>query len=667
MSGRLQREETEMHVSDIFFAAVRLAEDVRRWAREISAELRCRVLALKSRPVKASAKCGWLRGLRRQSRDCRYVATYRRGLGFEGLEARALLTGVVTFVPGAYMLGGVNVWTTSHSATNWDGQYGLTYWSDGDTAQFTQAAAMTVDVSGTVAPLEIQFAGGGSTTLNQYSSESAISLYETNNNLVIDDLHPEHPDQNVVTNDFINCPITAPTGSTGALVKEDPGAIAIGSTGNSPPGGVLLEGGSITIGHNTFASTATITVDTATGAGSAALAIYDTSSSSVTISNNFVFQAGDLRVDTRGYQVTFSGSLTSPPAPDPTGSLVISDTAANGTFTATDTSNFRGNVTIISGSLVLTGGATIGTGNMIINGGRLDLGSTDYVPPATLSFLSGDIAASSAGYIDLSTPGTTFTTDIQAGEDGFISAPIEGSGNLEVGAPVGGSGLLFLLGDDTWTGTTTIDTGASLIYRWNGRNGEYSIPGGYGTAVVQTGATLKSEYAYLTQINDPNAYIWNGDSNGIWENDNNNTDWYGYIATDPLVDEGPAAVFWVGSGRDAVFEEPVPGGTTPTGQWSDIMIEGLVQLDGHLTFMMRSNVIISSGGTNNYLSVGNFARTLIDCASQNTTQCRANPGLPGKASIHKCTIYRLRAGASRQAGAISFGRLHHSSGCHAKI
>ncbi len=289
-------------------------------------------------------------------------------------------------------------------------------------------------------------------------------------------------------------------------------------------------------------------------------------------------------------------------------------------LTATgDTSNFRGNVTIISGSLVLTGGATIGTGDMTVNGGRLDLGSTDYVPPATLSFLSGDIAASSAGYIDLSTPGTTFTTDIQAGEDGFISAPIEGSGNLEVGAPVGGSGLLFLLGDDTYTGTTTIDTGASLIYRWNGRNGEYSIPGGYGTAVVQTGATLKSEYAYFTVV-DPNAYIWNGDSNGIWENDNNNTDWYGYIATDPLVNEGPAPVYWVGSGRDAVFEEPVPGGTTPKGQWSDIMIEGLVQLDGHLTFMMGSNVIISSGGSQDYLCFGSAAPTLLSSPSQGTTQ-----------------------------------------------
>ncbi len=272
---------------------------------------------------------------------------------------------------------------------NWlDSNGNPTSWQPGGIAKFTQAVPLTVTVSNVLgAPLAegITFAGGGSTTINPDSTYGgAISLYQTNNNLTIDDLHPENPSKNVVTNDFINCPITAPTGATGAIVKEDPGAIAIGSTGNSPPGGVLLEGGSITIGHNTFASTATITVDTATGAGSAALAIYDTSSSSVTISNNFIFQAGDLRVDTRGYQVTFSGSLTSPPAPDPTGSLVISDTAANGTFTATDTSNFRGNVTIISGSLVLSNGATIGTGDMTVNGGRLDLGRKASIHKCTI-------------------------------------------------------------------------------------------------------------------------------------------------------------------------------------------------------------------------------------------------------------------------------------------
>ncbi len=329
-----------MRVFDLLACCKKFASYwIKHWrddAKRLLDEMRSKCVRLRSRRLTASVAQGWTRGIWGKAAACRYVVPWVRRLRFESLERRAMLGAgdVYTFDPYATAPYPPNfTWSTSTlpQDQNWIGPLGQTCWQAGGIADFNQVGAYSVTVSGTVQAEGITFGGGGSTTLNP-GANAAISFYETNNNLTIDDLHPEHPDQNVVTNDFINCPITAPAGSTGALVKEDPGDVAIGSTGNSPPGGVLIQGGSLTIGHNTFASTATITVDTGTGAGSAALAIYDTSSSSVTIGNPLVFQAGDLRVDTRGYQVTFSGSLTSPPAPDPTGSLVISDTAANGTF-----------------------------------------------------------------------------------------------------------------------------------------------------------------------------------------------------------------------------------------------------------------------------------------------------------------------------------------------
>ena len=82
-----------------------------------------------------------------------------------------------------------------------------------------------MNVSGTVSPTEIQFTGGGSTTINA-GAGAAISFYQTNN-LTIEDDNGSALATSSVVNDTINCPIDGPGSTSQPLYKTGTGTVAV--------------------------------------------------------------------------------------------------------------------------------------------------------------------------------------------------------------------------------------------------------------------------------------------------------------------------------------------------------------------------------------------------------------------------------------------------------
>ncbi len=360
-----------MRVSDIFFAAVRLAEEVRQCVRQISAELRDRVLALKSRLMRPSARCGWLRGLRRQSADCRYLMAFRRRLVFEGLEYRAMLD-TLTFLPNVS-----TTWNSDPHNDNWYDQdtYQFSAWQPGDTAVFDGLGKATVDVSnnfGAVSVAGIQFEegswsinGGGTISIYQPSPPTPSALAVT-----VDTNEPVA--KYTVVNDTIAAQITG-SSNTG-LEITGPGTVALGMYSLYPNlPSITLDGGGLQFTPGSLYSTP-IYVNPGSG-NTAALAF---NNSPYPVENPIDLQSGTLRIDTEGNDVTISEKIYG------AGNLVASDTNGNGQLTLSlNNGAFTGPTTIVSGTLVLENGSSaLGTGTLTVDGGVLSMGGGTYSQPA---------------------------------------------------------------------------------------------------------------------------------------------------------------------------------------------------------------------------------------------------------------------------------------------
>ena len=265
------------------------------------------------------------------------------------------------------------------------------------------------------------------------------------------------------------------------------------------------------------------------------------------------------------------------------GELDSTDTAGNGVLTLPNgNAGFNGTVSIDSGTVKIGNNAALGTGSLTVNGGVLDLGnlSTPFSPPSSFSFQAGGI---SDGTLQLN---SNLTAD-------FFNAPyydtatvafISANDQRAYGVTVSGGGALFLLaGNNNYGGGTTVDYGNTLVYRWDGLNGEYSIP--TGSTVAGTG-TVESESAYF----GPGALIWNSTSGGTWDaSDPSNQVWLspsgagGSYVVPGNYGVNPAA--WSGN-SDPVFETPV---------YQPVDVSGTVSPGGSIVFVTGSDTIDASG------------------------------------------------------------------------
>lgn len=163
---------------------------------------------------------------------------------------------------------------------------------------------------------------------------------------------------------------------------------------------------------------------------------------------------------------TFDGTISG------SGALTLS-----GDETLTGTSTYTGATTIDSGAtLALTGTGSIADSSSLADDGTFDVsGTTDG---ASITSLSGD------GAVTLGSKDLTLSD-----ASGSFSGVISGSGGLTVG---GGSETLS--GANTYTGTTTVDSGATLALMGSGSiaassslvdNGTFDISGTASGATVQ--------------------------------------------------------------------------------------------------------------------------------------------------------------------------------------
>ncbi len=222
-------------------------------------------------------------------------------------------------------------------------------------------------------------------------------------------------------------------------------------------GGLTISGGSETLssadtytGATTIASGATLTLS-----GSGAIAhtsgvqadgTFDISSSSgAQIANLSGAATGTLALGSKSLTITsgigtFNGKITG------SGSLALNGTGTE-TFTFNNDSFFTGATTIGSGeTLALTGSGSLG-GSAVAANGTLDISGVGT--SASIKSLSG------AGGVTLGIK-TLILTNASGTFSGVISDPP--GGNLEI---AGGSETLS--GINTYSGTTTIDPGASLL------------------------------------------------------------------------------------------------------------------------------------------------------------------------------------------------------------
>ena len=251
------------------------------------------------------------------------------------------------------------------------------------------------------------------------------------------------------------------TGANGAFS----GAISDGATGGGPGGSLVVAGGTETLsGANTYTGLTTVNTGAtlalagsgsiATSSGVAANGRFDISQtiSGATITN--LSGSGSVALGAQSLTLTsatgtFSGVISDPGIGSGTGgSLIV--TAGEETLTGVNT--YTGSTTINGyATLALGGSGSIGASAGVLADGVLDISQTTN--GASIASLSG------SGFVDLGSQTLTL-----AGANGTFLGQI-----LDGGLSGGTGGSLVLAGGtetltnaNTYTGSTTINTGATL-------------------------------------------------------------------------------------------------------------------------------------------------------------------------------------------------------------
>ena len=280
------------------------------------------------------------------------------------------------------------------------------------------------------------------------------------------------------------------TGS-GTLNKSGAGALTIGGS-STFSGGVALKAGILNLNHAYALGTGTLTLS-ATGA--TPISIDNTSAGAITLAGNnpqcwvsdFTFTGTkDLNLGTGAVTVTGDRTLTVS-----AGALTL-----GGAITSSGTLTKAG-----AGALVLGGSNSI-TGNFAINAGALSISSTTALPgwntTAKYSVASGATFAVGNALTTADITSILGTTNFLAGAaigldttagDRTISTAFGDTAQGALGLTKLGSNTLFLTGTNTYTGNTTISSGAlsisstSALPGWN-TNGRVSVASGGALAVT---------------------------------------------------------------------------------------------------------------------------------------------------------------------------------------
>lgn len=217
----------------------------------------------------------------------------------------------------------------------------------------------------------------------------------------------------------------------------------LGGTLTASGGNSIFNTSDITVTSGTFAITANETIGSLSGTGG-----------TVDL-NSFILTTGG-----NGATTSYAGSIV-----DAGG---ITKEGA-GTFTLSGTNTYSGATTINAGTITASGGSAIGDSSAvdIASGATLNLSTNEGI---------GSLNGASGSFVNLNT--NTLTTGANNNSTTFAGV-ISGSGGLQKQ----GAGNMTLSGQNTYTGTTTINAGTLTLNLASGAPGETG-------AIIDTGAVV---------------------------------------------------------------------------------------------------------------------------------------------------------------------------------
>jgi len=213
----------------------------------------------------------------------------------------------------------------------------------------------------------------------------------------------------------------------GALTKAGAGTLVL-TGNNSYSGGTTVEGGTLSLGSDTAAGTGAITtlgsvIDYANG---------------VVIANPIVLNSNTTQLQVLAGTAEQAGAISELGGPRPLQKI------GAGALVLTGTNTYTGGTTISGGVLQADNNDAVSTGTVTLDGGTFRTGADD------LNFSNAFAINTTGGTID-----TNFNTLT-------ISGAIANGDGTTGGLNVAGVGTLILLGNNTYTGGTTISGNALL-------------------------------------------------------------------------------------------------------------------------------------------------------------------------------------------------------------
>ena len=333
-----------------------------------------------------------------------------------------------------------------------------------------------------------------------------------------------------------------------------------------------------------------VSSSSALGAGDVSVTASSTlqAGAAVSLGNNIGIASAVINtVDNNGNNVALNGTISGSGALAKIGS---------GTLTLGGSNNLSGGIAVNAGTLSISTSTNAGSGSIILNGGDL-LGTGSFYMTNNLGVGPASGAIPGTALIDAAS-GQAFELD------GVIaSAGNTGTNSLVVNSLATSPGLVILGGANTFTGTTTIYTNATLALDNPLALQESTLNYSSGTLVFTniTAATLGG----LTGTN--NLVLTNAAGAALTltvGNNNGSTIYTGTLS-------GSGSLTKTGTGTQTIGSA-AGGGASYTGQ--TLSYNGTLVLDGN------GSVIMNAGANNIYLdaSLGVTALNLVDSATVTT-------------------------------------------------
>ena len=204
---------------------------------------------------------------------------------------------------------------------------------------------------------------------------------------------------------------------------------------------------------------------------------------------NLVIQNGGAIIDANSYNITIAANLVDGTGGAGTGGLTANDSIGTGNLTLSGNNTYKGDTTVVSGILALSGNNQGLTGNVVVNGGTLAINNATALSTGQLNINGGNIDNTSGDPVTVSTGNTinlnadlyfVGSNDLNVGTGtvylnaGVVNFTIN-AGNLTVGGAVNdngngndfnklGAGNLVMTGTgSTYLGQTNVQAGNLVI------------------------------------------------------------------------------------------------------------------------------------------------------------------------------------------------------------